>query len=67
MDNPVRHPWDKWFKSEGFTLLRGKQYQCMPHSMAQQIRNAAHRKQHRVSIKIAGDKLVVTNLGPIND
>ena len=40
----VRYDWNRWFKRKSFTLRKGKHYQCMPHSMAVQVRNAAARR-----------------------
>lgn len=59
------YPWNDWFKRAEFTLerTRGKvkgDYDCMPHSMAQQIRTAASRYGKRVSIKFDEDRLTVT-------
>ena len=48
----VRYPWDMWLKKKKFTLVKGKDYRGMPHSMAQQIRNAAHSRNLKVSISI---------------
>ena len=49
---PKRHPWDKWFKRKRFKLIAGKHYDCMTHSMAQQVRNAAFDRGIEVSITI---------------
>lgn len=44
------YPWKKWFKKRKFTVEEGADYECMTHSMAQQIRNAAYR--HRVHVSL---------------
>lgn len=54
MVESVRHPWDKWFKKirgKGKKLLlkRGKDYDCMTHSMSIQLRNAAKQRGIRIS------------------
>lgn len=67
------YPWNKWFSKTRFTVCRKKttiiqgetrvergDYDCMPHSMAQQIRTAASRYGKRVSIKFDEDRLTVT-------
>lgn len=56
----VRYNWDKWFSRNSFTLTRGKDFECQPHGMAQQIRNAAAPRGLTVSIKhLDGGKLKV--------
>jgi hypothetical protein len=63
----VRHPWEKWFSKKSFRLIRGKHFNGMVHSMAQQVRNAASARGLRVSIAFtftkdsdAQDTLVVS-------
>lgn len=49
----VRYPWDKWFTEyDEFELIQGEDFDGMPHSMAQQIRNKADRYNCSVSIAI---------------
>ena len=62
-DTKIRHPWDSWFNRKRFRLEKGVDYTCMPHSMAQQVRNAAFVRNVKVSIAIEGDVVVVTNHG----
>lgn len=50
-----RYPWEKWMNSEETTLRRRIDYDCMTHSMAQQIRMEAARWDLSVSIQIADD------------
>ena len=51
-----RYPWEKWMNSdERTTLRRGRDYDCMTHSMAQQVRMEATRWGLSVSIQIADD------------
>jgi hypothetical protein len=62
---PFRYPWDRWFSQGHFTLrYREKAGQntflCQPHSMSQQVRNAAVRRGLHVSIKITPDCVDVT-------
>jgi hypothetical protein len=55
------YPFDKWFKrNRSFNLIRGKDFEVMPHVMAQQIRNAAHKHQISVSIKIDEETLHIS-------
>ena len=59
-----RYPWEKWFTKKGkkdgiFHLKRGREFTCQPHSMAQQVRNAAAARRVKVSIVIDGDQLSV--------
>ena len=56
----VPHPFDKWFKQKRTKLVRGKHFNCMPHSMGIQIRNAAKKRKVKVSIHIQGDILIVS-------
>lgn len=58
--DPVRYDWDKLFKRDSFTVTRGIDYDCLPHGMAQQIRNEAARRKCRVSVVFDGDSLIVT-------
>ncbi len=59
-EQPVRYPWDKWFKQPKLRLFRGRDYLCMPHSMGQQVRNAASIRGLRVSVYIRGEGITVT-------
>lgn len=45
-----RYPWEKWFMRKEFTLRRGIDYTCMPHSMAVQIRMAASSRGLSISV-----------------
>lgn len=49
---PVIYPWEEWFKVKHFVLHFKKDYKCAAHGMAQQIRNAAKRRDLRVSLRI---------------
>lgn len=53
------YQWEKWFKSKKFTLKKGKDYECLTHSIAQQCRNAAFRYGYLVSIKVFENKIEV--------
>lgn len=46
------YPWDKWFKKKRFKLKKGKDFNCAPHSMSVQVRNAAKKRGKKVSIYI---------------
>ncbi len=60
-----RHPFDKWFKRKNFKLVRGKHFNCMIHCMNVQLRNAAARRNIRLSINVDGNTLHVSNLSLI--
>lgn len=47
-----RYPWNLWLDQRTFTLRQGKHFSCMPHAMAQQVRNEASRRGKMVSVKI---------------
>lgn len=60
----IRHPWKQWLsRKRKFCLVKGKDYSCQTHSMAQQFRNLASKMNLRVSIQIRGDQLTISNLG----
>lgn len=66
MQNPkviykIRYPWEEWLRSgRKVRLTRGKDFWCMPHSMAVQIRNAAYKHKKKVRVRIeVGDKETV--------
>jgi len=54
------YDWDRWFSKDRFLLTRGQDFTCLPHGMAQMIRNAAYARDRKVSISIneGGDILV---------
>lgn len=62
MSATLKYPWKVWFKRKRYILLKGKHFHCQPHSMAQLVRNQAHRRNRRVSISIDGDEVTITNL-----
>lgn len=50
----VRYPWKKWLqRKRALTLRQGKDFDCLPHSFAQQMRNAGYRYGYRVSITVS--------------
>ena len=53
------YPWVKWLARKKLTLVRGKDYQCQPHSMGQQFRNEALKAQLVFSIHIDGGTLTI--------
>jgi hypothetical protein len=58
---PIRYPWPKWLTPEKRSLLKkGRDYDCQPHSMAQQIRNAAAKRDVVVSIHIDGEVISIS-------
>lgn len=59
---PVRYPWDKWLESKKRVWLKqGRDYDCQSHSMAQQIRNAAGKRNKTVSVCIDGDTIIFSS------
>jgi hypothetical protein len=51
----AKYPWDKWFRRRRLKLEWGVHYDCMPHCMAVQVRNAARARGVSVSIKTTVD------------
>ena len=58
--NDVRHPWNRWFRRRRFQLVRGEDYRCQPHAMSVQVRNAAAKRNLRVSVQIEEGVLTIT-------
>ena len=59
-----KYPWEEWFAKAKFKLRQGKDFDCNPHVMAQQIRNAATKytidgKDVRVSIYVDQKQLTI--------
>ncbi len=50
MQTVIRYPWERWFSKKKTTLVHGKDFKCLPHSMAVQIRQAAIRYGYDVSV-----------------
>lgn len=48
----TRYPWGKWFKRESMLLIRGIDFEGMPHGMVQTIRQAAARYKVQVSLAL---------------
>ena len=54
------YPWKKWLSQTRLELVRGVDYECQPHSMAQQVRNVAHSRGVKVQhITISDDTVTV--------
>jgi hypothetical protein len=47
-----RYPWDEWFERGSFYLVRGRDYECTTHGMAQMIRNVASSDKYRIELEI---------------
>jgi hypothetical protein len=47
-----RYPWVEWFRKRKFTLRLGRDYDCMPHCIAQMARNWANRDDRRLKLDI---------------
>ncbi len=58
----TRHPFDKWFKQKNFNLVKGKHFKCRVYCMNVQLRNAAAKRNIRLSINVDGNTLHVSNL-----
>lgn len=55
-----RYPWEKWFASRRTVrLTRGIDFDCLPHGMAQQIRNEAKHRNKNVSISIVEQTILL--------
>ena len=54
----VLYPWLEWLKRGDLILTQGKDFNCLPHSMSQQLRNAAFRHNYRVSIDVYSDGII---------
>ncbi len=50
-----RYPWTDWFSRPKFSLERGRDYSCMPHGMAQMVRNNAAARKVHVEVHIQED------------
>lgn len=56
---PFIYPWKKWFSVKQKTLTKGKDFTCQPHSMAQQVRNAARKYGKTVSVFIEDETVTI--------
>jgi hypothetical protein len=64
----IRYPWSKWLRRRSnLTVVRGVDYFCQPHSMAQQFRNAAARDGVSIGVFIEGGTLTVVHHGRLGD
>lgn len=61
-----RYPWKSWFSKSIFYLKQGVDYDIMPHSMAQMVRNRAAKNKPALtaSIKIRPDGTIVCTTAP---
>lgn len=68
---PQKYPWQRWIPpalidgsqhTKTITLVRGKDFRCQPHGMAQMIRNRISRRGYplTLNIDISEKSLVVT-------
>lgn len=53
------HPFSKWFNRKKFKLIRGRDFVCMTHCMAVQLRRYAAKEGYEISIHIMDDILDV--------
>lgn len=59
MDIP-KYDWDYWLSQPITVLVRGVDYDVPQASMVQQARNAAHKRQVRLSVADKDDRIVLT-------
>ena len=66
---PQKYPWQRWIptglisgsqQSKTLTLLRGKDFKCQPHGMAQMIRNRISRRGYPLTATYKVTEKVVT-------
>jgi hypothetical protein len=55
-----RYPWEQWFKTTKFKLLKGRDYFCKTSGIVGQLRNYATREKYRISIDVADDEKSIT-------
>jgi hypothetical protein len=65
-----RYPWDRWFTAtpdRPAVLVRGRDYDCMPHGMVAMIRNVACSPSHRVrvSLRVEEDTILLSVVGKL--
>lgn len=53
-------PWEQWFLTSGFILVKDVDYKCRTYAMAQTVRNAAIRFGIEVEVKVSSDEQSVT-------
>lgn len=58
----TRHPWDEWFARKKLRLRRGKDFDCQPYLLAQQIRNEARRREITVTVSVLDDFVTAEKL-----
>lgn len=56
----TRYPWDNWFKKAKLVLVRHKDYECQPHSMSVQVRDAAAKRGFQASVEIDEGTITAT-------
>ena len=59
-----RYDWERWLKSPRKTLTRGRDFNCTPLSMAQQVRNAASALRISVKVRVSGDRVTIRTESP---
>ncbi len=55
-----KYDWGTWFKRTKFVLRQGRQYICSQANMVQQVRNEAHKRGRKASVRDLGDRIEVT-------
>lgn len=57
-----RYPWQSWFANARFSLVRGRDYDCLTSNMAQMVYRAAATASIKVAVATADDEseLLVT-------
>lgn len=51
-----RYPWERWFKTGEFVLVRGRDYHYRSYIMDRMLRRAAMKHGLRVSVKTSEDE-----------
>lgn len=58
---PQKYPWQRWIpaalidgpqRTKTLTLVRGKDFACQPHGMAQMIRNRISRRGYPLNVSV---------------
>jgi hypothetical protein len=59
---PRKYPWKTWFKNSVTHLVRGKDYQCEPYSLAIQIRRMSNILDIPVTVSVHAERVTITRL-----
>lgn len=59
---PPKYPWEEWFRRvyrRELTLIRGRDFTSMPHTMMQMARAAAVRRGLGIGVGLGIDRIVI--------